>query len=158
MVLGLIVMAESAAALDAGKVAEEVERAVRAAMTAWAYEAQWTLWEMGTAAARDGIGQHEFAERLRRGGGRPAARRQVDRIRVTVHSATAATAEVDFGLERRMHSEVTDERAVLAMRLEDGRWHLAFYEFLRLAESQATRSPLQNPAVPYSFPPWRPFR
>jgi hypothetical protein len=148
----LLMLAGEAEALDVRKVAEEVEREFRAAMTAWAYDQQWTLWEMGAASERARISQSRFTERLRQGGGKPAAGRQVDFLEIRVHSATSATVTAGFGLEVRTSAEVTNEYVTFPMRLEEGRWRIPLVQIAQLAESRSYRSPPQPLVIPAPSP------
>jgi len=144
-----------AATLTPDDVAQEAEAAFRSAMEAWAYDAYWRLWDMGSTASRAAMSQGDFTDRMRAGTTRPAAGKQVEAIQVVPSSPDTAVAYVRFGLEEARGSlEETTDRSFL-LRLEDGRWTVNLWDFVGLAYYFP---PIYLPERPLFIPPPRPPR
>lgn len=109
------------------------EMAFRAAVEAWAFDAHWRLWGMGTSATRAALPQQEFTERMRRGNTEPESGSRLDAIDLQSQSPTVALVRARFVVRhtRRGWSE-TIERPFLLM-LEDGEWRVNLWDFVGLA-------------------------
>jgi hypothetical protein len=59
-------------------------------MEMWAYREFWRLWELSTGESRVTMTQNDFATLTEKGSARPAARRQVEDLRVSVTSPHVA--------------------------------------------------------------------
>jgi hypothetical protein len=116
-----------------GEAAQEAEAAFRSAMEAWAYEAYWRLWEMGTRASRSALPQEDFTDRMRRGNAQPSAGKQVELIRVISIQPTSALVYARFGVEDRRRPWVDSAERPFLLGLEDGRWKVSLWDFVGLA-------------------------
>ncbi len=137
------------------EVAQEAEATFRSAMEAWAYEAFWRLWDMGSAASRGAISQSDFTDRMRAGTTRPAAGKQVEAIHVTPRSPELAEVDVRFGLEDKRRPWAESTARPFLLRFEDGRWTVDLWDFLGLAYYFP---PDYLPEPPLVVPPPRPPR
>jgi hypothetical protein len=114
------------------EVAQPAEAAFRSAMEAWAYDAYWRLWDMGTASSRKAISQQEFTDRMRRGNAVLESGGQIEAITVSSHSAQVVILEARFVLRhlRRGWREVV-QRPFLLM-FEDEAWRVNLWDFVGL--------------------------
>jgi hypothetical protein len=137
------------AAGSAQEVSEAPEMAFRAAFEAWAFDAHWRLWDMGTSATRAALPQQEFTERMRRGNTEPESGSRLGAIDVLSQSATVALVRARFVVRhaRRGWSEVV-ERPFLLM-FEDGEWRVNLWDFVGLA---SYFPPEYLPMRPGTFP------
>lgn len=114
-------------------VAREAEAAFRSAMEAWAYEAYWRLWEMGTRASRSALPREAFTDRMRHGNTHPSAGKQVELIQVISTQPTSALVYVRFGVEDKRRPWVDSTERPFLLNLEDGRWMVSLWDFVGLA-------------------------
>lgn len=135
--IAVAVLTQRAASLPAETTPEEVtqeaEFAFRSAMEAWAYEAFWRLWEMGTRASRSALPREDFTDRMRRGNAQPSAGKQVELIQVISTQPTSALVYVRFGVEDKRRPWVNSTERPFLLSLEDGRWKVSLWDFVGLA-------------------------
>jgi len=131
------------------EVPREAEAAFRSAMEAWAYEAHWRLWEMGTRASRSALPREAFTDRMRRGNSQPSAGKQVELIQVISTQPTSALVYVRFGVEDKRRPWVESTERPFLLSLEDGRWMVSLWDFVGLANyfppDFFQNQPLRNP-------------
>ena len=116
-----------------------IESAFRSAMEAWAAEAHWRLWEMGTATTRAVLPQSEFTDRLRRGNATPANHGDLEVVAVVSESAGIALLRARFILQqvRGSQSQIAErsfERPFI-LRHEDGGWRVNLWDFVGMASA-----------------------
>ncbi len=112
--------------------ARDAETAFRAFMEAWAYDQHWRMWEMGTEASRKGIGQNEFADRLRASKIKPAAGKQVEALEADPHSARYVELDVRFSLENSWDATSNSFSETIEARKEGAEWKFDLGDFLQL--------------------------
>lgn len=122
-----------AAPLTPPEVVQEAEAGFRSAMEAWAYDAFWRLWDMGSSASRAALSQAAFTDRMRAGTSRPAAGKQVEFIQAIPNFPDGALVYVRFGLEDKRRPWAESTNRVFLLRLEDGRWTVNLWDFVGLA-------------------------
>ena len=112
-----------------------IESAFRSAMEAWAAEAHWRLWEMGTSTTRAALPQSEFTDRLRRGNATPANHGDLEAVSVVSESAGIVLLRARFVLQhvRGSKSQVTERPFIL--KHEDGRWRVNLWDFVGMASA-----------------------
>ena len=114
------------------EVAREAEAAFKSAMEAWAYEAYWRLWEMGTRSSRSALPREAFTDRMRRGNTQPSAGKQAELIQVISTQPTSVLIYVRFGVEDKRRSWVESTERPFLLSLEDGRWMVSLWDFVGL--------------------------
>ena len=116
-------------------VSRAIESALRNAIAAWAAEAHWRLWEMGTRTTRAALPQFESTDRLRRGNATPANRAEHEAIAVVSESAGIALVRTRFVLQhvRSDQSQVAERPFIL--RHEEGAWRVNLWDFVGMASA-----------------------
>lgn len=115
------------------EVAQEAEAAIRSAMEAWAYEAYWRLWEMGTRASRSALPREDFTDRMRHGNTQPAAGKQAEMIQVISTRPKSVLVYVRFGVEDKRRAWVDSTQRPFLLSFEDGGWRVSLWDFVGLA-------------------------
>ena len=115
------------------EVAQEAEAAFRSAMEAWAYEAYWRLWEMGTRDSRSALPREDFTDRMRRGNTQLAAGKHVEMIQMISTQPTSALVYARFGVEDKRRPWVDSTERPFLLNLEDGGWKVSLWDFVGLA-------------------------
>jgi hypothetical protein len=112
-----------------------IESAFRSAMEAWAAEAHWRLWEMGTSTTRAALTQSEFTDRLRRGNATPAYYGNLEAVDVVSESAGIALLRARFILQhvRDSKSQVAERPFILTY--EEGAWRVNLWDFVGMASA-----------------------
>ena len=116
-----------------------IESAFRSAMEAWAAEAHWRLWEMGTSTTRAALPQSEFTDRLRRGNATPANHGDLEAVNVVSESGGIALLRARFILQH-VREHVRGSRSQIAERPfilthEDGGWRVNLWDFVGMASA-----------------------
>jgi hypothetical protein len=107
--------------------------AFRAALEAWAYDAHWRLWEMGTSATRASLPRQNFAERLQANNAEPEGGSHIEVIEVRSKSPIMAPVRTRFRL-RYTHREWSEVVERLFLRtFEEGEWRVNLWDFVGLA-------------------------
>jgi hypothetical protein len=130
-----------------------IEFTFRSAMEAWAAEAHWRLWEMGTSTTRAALPQPEFTDRLRHGNATPANQGGLEAVNVVSQSAGIALLRARFILQQVRGStgqiaERSFERPFI-LKYEEGAWRVNLWDFVGMASAFP---PDYLPARPVSPP------
>ncbi len=138
MVTALFPGREAFATEPSSDTSREIESAFRSAMEAWAAEAHWRLWEMGTSTTRAALPQSEFTDRLRRGNTIPAHHGDLEAV-VVSESGGIALLRARFILQqvRGSKSQIAErsfERPFI-LRHEDGGWRVNLWDFVGMASA-----------------------
>jgi hypothetical protein len=116
----------------------EIESVFRSAMEAWAAEAHWRLWEMGTLTTRAALPQSEFTDRLRRGNATPANHGDLEAVVVSESGGIALLrARLILQQVRGSKSQIAErvfERPFI-LRHEDGGWRVNLWDFVGMASA-----------------------
>jgi hypothetical protein len=112
--------------------AHPAEAAFRSAVDAWAFDAYWRLWDMGTARTRQVLPRQDFTDRMRRGNAAPDAGGQVEVLAVSSESSTIVIVQASFVVRdtRRGWREMV--RRPFLLTFEDGAWRINLWDFVGL--------------------------
>ena len=125
------------------------EHAIRAALSAWAYNQLWRLYSMGSTQSRASLSERDFVDQMERGWRRPGVGVEILEVKVTGSYAVAkARVRLELDTSKMPGSPVVrpgpvelrpmllgpiEETVQLGLVYQDGDWRINLYDFLRMS-------------------------